>query len=357
MINELVVHLGDTKTGSTSIQKALVAKAYDIPNKTLIYPTVNNHIGMAKTLTLKRRFAEREKRFKRVYEVLGKSDADYGVVSAEHFQFVDPVVFDEAIKTYWPKLRDRIRLVAYVRPHGSKILSAFAERVKLGNDVETIERFIQTSSDKRMFDYTERFSKWRDVFGDRFTLRPFIRDELYNRDAIQDFFHFLVGGPEFRITEEIAANSSLTVSQLALLRKMHVQLAKHKKDKKGAAKFKEGKGSVGRVMAEYMRDNPLGQDGEKVKLPSSKIDFIKERYAEDAKALDAAFFSGSPMFNDLQQIEKSATDKPQPLKAGKYFSKDVLQSVNIFSDVLGDIVVNAPTSTKKAISKSRSGTE
>ncbi|PCI44584.1 MAG: hypothetical protein COB49_10930, partial [Alphaproteobacteria bacterium] len=59
MINELIIHLGDTKTGSTSIQKALVRNICQAPGKTIIYPTKNNHIGLAKTLDQKRRFNER----------------------------------------------------------------------------------------------------------------------------------------------------------------------------------------------------------------------------------------------------------------------------------------------------------
>lgn len=357
MINELVIHLGDTKTGSTSIQKALVAKAYDIPGKTLLYPTMNNHVGLAKTLTLQRRFEEREKRFTRVYKAVKASDADFGIVSAEHFQFVDPRVLNEAIESYWPDLRDRIRLVAYVRPHGSKILSTFAERVKLGSDIETLEDFIDMASKKRLFDYAERFAAWREVFGARFTLRPFIRDRLYKRDAVQDFFRYVVGNEGFEITEEIAANSSLTISQLALLREMHRYLAERTQNEEGLPQYREARGSVGRVMAEYMRDNALGQDGEKVRIPASRVDFIKERYAADAEALDTAFFDGFPMSDELEKIGKSTTEAAQSLEASDYFSPDVLNCIGIFSNVLADLTAQSPGQIKTAITRSRAGTD
>lgn len=358
MINDIVIHLGDTKTGSTSIQKALVAKAYDIPGKTLLYPTMNNHVALAKTLTLERRFSEREKRFTRVYGAFKASDADYGIVSAEHFQFVDPHVLNEAIESYWPGLRDRIRLVAYVRPHASKILSTFSERVKLGAGIETLEDFIDLMSEKRAFDYADRFAAWRQVFGARFTLRPFIRDRLYKRDAVQDFFRYVLGGDGFEITEEIAANSSLTVSQLALLREMHGYISRRAKEKgKKGGQFKEAQGSVGRVMAEYMRDNALGQDGLKVRIPASKAAFIKERYAADAAALDRAFFDGAPMSEDLEKVGSNTAEAAQSLRASDYFSSDVLNSVAIFSNVLADLAVQSPEHIKTAITRSRAGPE
>lgn len=357
MINELILHLGDTKTGSTSIQRALVGEAYDIPGKTLFYPTKNNHVGLAKTLTLKRRFSEREKRFHRVYEALQSSDADYGIVSAEHFQFVDPRVLNEAIEAHWPGLRDRVRLVAYVRPHASKILSAFAERTKLGSGTETLEGFIDMMSEKRAFDYAERFAAWREVFGTRFTLRPFIRDRLYKRDAVQDFLHYVLEGEGFEITEDIAANSSLTISQLALLREMHRYLAERTQNQEGAPQFKEARGSVGRVMAEYMRNNPLGQGGAKLRIPASKVAFIKDRYAADAEALDTAFFDGFPMSDDLETIEQGSIEGTQSLEASDYFSADVLNSVAVFSSVLADLTAQSPGQIKTAITRSRSGND
>ncbi|MFT7595545.1 MAG: hypothetical protein ACI8R4_002874, partial [Paracoccaceae bacterium] len=51
MINELIIHLGDTKTGSTSIQRALVNKACKSPGVSIEYPTANNHTALVNTLS------------------------------------------------------------------------------------------------------------------------------------------------------------------------------------------------------------------------------------------------------------------------------------------------------------------
>lgn len=356
MIEELIVHLGDTKTGSTSIQKVLAQKAYEIPGKSLCYPSKNNHIALAKTLTQKPRFKERETRFERVSEAFRKSGAEYGVISAEHFQSVDPRVLNDAIEAYWPQLRDRLRLVAYVRPHAGKFLSAFSERVKLGADLDSLEAFFGIYSKSGGLDYTPRFEQWRVVFGSRFELRPFIRDRLYQGDVVQDFFRHVVGAEDFRITSEVAANSSLTVSQLALLREMHRQLTVSTDVRKKQV-VREAKNSLGRIVSEYMQSVGLGADRSKLRMPAELSDRFKDRYAADAEALDKAFFDDFPMSDALEKSGRDVADAPQSLQAEDHFDPATISSVQVFSQVLADLVGAKPNQVKRAIGNIRTSDE
>lgn len=353
MIKELVLHLGDTKTGSTSIQQALVHKVCQAPGVSILYPTQTNHVAMAKTLTQKRRFEQRAKRFGRVMQSLKSSNADLAVVSAEHFQFVDPVVLQEAIEAYWPEIKDRIRLVAYVRPHAEKLLSSFAERVKLGVSLGSLEEFFEKGAAERVFLYAPRFDTWRGVFGDRFELRPFIRSRLYQGDVIHDFFRYLLGSEAFEITKNVSANTSLTVSQLALLREAQIILNDKIAGRK-APRFTEARSAMGRLLAEYMRMGDLGQDGAKLRIPATMTDRIQERYAADAKALDAAFFDGTPMFEALEAMDRSTVEAPQSLEAADYFSSDAVSSVRAFSHVLGDLLIADPENARAAVGDARS---
>lgn len=353
MINQLVLHLGDTKTGSTSIQNALVQKAYDIPGKTILYPTGSNHVAMAKTLTQQRRFGQRKPRLTRLNDVFLNSKADYGIVSAEHFQSVDPVVLNEAINTYWPKLKDRIRLVAYVRPHGDKVLSTFAERVKLGAMAPSLDVFFDKIETDFAFNYSSRFGKWREVFGARFQLRPFVRSHMHQGDVIQDFFRTILDGAPFEITHEIASNTSLRVGQLALLREAHSMINAKIADK-SAPKFREARGAFGRQVGEYMRQETLGQETEKLALHAALVERIKARYAKDAATLDAAFFDGTPMSDALEQLHKKQIATAQSLNAADYFSPEVLQSTRLLANVLGDVILGAPKDMQSAIGSARS---
>jgi len=354
MINELIIHLGDTKTGSTSIQKTLIGKGCVSPGKSILYPTKNHHLGLAKTLSTKRRFSERHERFNRIYEAFQNSDADYGIVSAEHFQFVEPEALSEAVETYWPDLAGSLRLVAYVRPHADKMLSAFSERIKLGSRLLSLNSFFDTLSDSDGLDYTPRFEKWRATFGDRFELRPFVRDELYHNDVVSDFYRVVLGSEDFAIKSPVEANPSLTVSQLSLLREVH----KGVNIKLGSAtgpRMREVRGSLGRLVTDHIQSTGLGQDGEKLRMPAALAARFTERYAADAEALDTAFFDKFLMSEALEKMQHKTIDTAQSLDATDYFPTDVISSVQSFAYVLADLVAQNPNKFKKMISGVRAG--
>lgn len=353
MIKELVIHLGDTKTGSTSIQNALVRGVCQVPGKTLFYPTRSNHVALAKTLTKKHRVDQRADRFNRLKTAFMNSDADIGIVSAEHFQFVDPNVLNEAIEAHWPMFRDRLRLVAYVRPHADKLVSTYSERVKLGGAVKGgIEAFFDTNSAINVFRYAERFGRWRTVFGDRFILRPFVRSELYQGDAISDFLRTILGQEDFEITGEIEANTSLTLAQLALMREMHKVLNAAIKSRKAPA-YSEARAAVGRLTGEYIRRHKLGRNSTKLAIPRSMADAVRARYGADAAAVDAAFFTGTPMTDALAGLDRKLVDQPQSLEARDHFGPKVIQATRIFAHVLSDMVQIDPEATRASIGKAR----
>ncbi|MDE4099389.1 hypothetical protein [Phaeobacter gallaeciensis] len=352
MINELVIHLGDTKTGSTSIQKVLAQKAYEVPGRSICYPGRTNHNPLGKTLSRRRLFKDRENRFREIAKVFLDSTADYGIVSAELFQSVDPRVLNDAIETYWPQFRDRLRLVSYVRPHAEKFLSSFSERVKLGAEFESLDAFLEDQSRNGTLDYTPRFESWRGVFGNRFELRPFVRERLCRGDVVQDFFQYVSGTEDFKITSRIEANSSLTVSQLAFLKEMHVQL-KAGMGARPKPVLKDAQNSLGRLVGEHMGANELGADGSKLRMPAELFERFRERYAADAEALDTAFFDGFPMSEALEKSAGNTADVPQSLKSEDYFDPATIRSLRTFSQVLADLLVEKPAQIKKAIGNIR----
>ncbi|WP_353351244.1 hypothetical protein [Aquicoccus sp. SU-CL01552] len=346
MINELVIHLGDTKTGSTSIQKALVRGQVKTPGISILYPTRSNHIALAKTLTLRRRLGQREARFGRLHEAFVQSDADYGIVSAEHFQMVDPLVLQQAIGEYWPDLQDQLRLISYVRPHAGKFLSAFSERIKLGADLDSLEQLFDIMTQSGVLDYTPRFQAWRDTFGDRFTLRAFIRDRMYNSDVVQDFFHTVLNSERFEIADAAPANPSLTVSQLALLRRVQTWAVAMAKGPKGPL-FRDAQGVFGRILADHLVQSGIGTDGAKLRMPASLATRFQERFAADAEALDVAFFEGFPFSDALEQSAAVVTAAPQSLRAEDHFDARMIEEVLVFARPLAERMAGNPGDFRK----------
>ena len=196
MAAELILHIGGFKTGSTSIQAALAKCNYTVPGKTILYPGVAEREGLAKSRGQHDRLARtpfpnqpvarhREARFAAVARRLRKSDADtdYAVLSAEMFEYVNPQLLAAEIDRHFPEYRDRLRIIGYVRPHAERLVSGYAERVKHGFFLGSLEEFHQASSVKDKphhwgFFYAQRFARWKACFGDAFQIRPMIRDRL-----------------------------------------------------------------------------------------------------------------------------------------------------------------------------------
>ncbi|WP_243612581.1 hypothetical protein [Shimia aestuarii] len=352
MTKELIIHLGDTKTGSTSIQQALVNGACELPGKSYYFPTHSNHNLLAHSLTQKTRLNEQPARFKRIAKALDQSDADFGVISAEHFQFVRPKVLLEAIETYLPAYKDNMRLVAYVRPHPEKILSAFSERLKLGEEIKSVPAFFERTSKRGIFLYHPRFKRWRNIFGDRFELRPFARSYLHDQDVVSDFFHFMLGTSDFELAKTVNANTSLTLGQLALQREVQLILRDTLKGLEDM-RYDEARTAIGRLLAEYMRTGDLGARDDKLLIPASLVGPIQKFYAADAEAMDADFFEGTPMTDALAKMDDKTIDTPQSLEAKDHFSKETIEAFHIFSRMLGDMVRLRPQRLRETLTETR----
>ena len=90
MIEEIVFHLGDCKTGTTSVQSVLASGAWESEAGQIAYPAKFNHMALARTLSVASEKQFQIKRFEKLRQALDNSDARYAVISAEHFEFVDP---------------------------------------------------------------------------------------------------------------------------------------------------------------------------------------------------------------------------------------------------------------------------
>ncbi len=352
MTKELIIHLGDTKTGSTSIQQALVHDACNAPGKSFFFPTHSNHNLLAHSLTQKSRLEERPKRFARIGNMLDESDADYGIISAEHFQFARPKVLLEAIETYLPQYKDRMRLVAYVRPHPEKILSAYSERLKLGEDIKSVPAFFERTSKRGIFLYHPRFTRWKTIFGDRFELRPFVRSHMYNQDVVSDFFRFVLGTTDFEVVKTVNANTSLTLGQLALQREVQLVLRERLKGF-DEMRYNEARTAIGRLLAEYMREGNLRSSDDKLLIPRSLVEPIQKFYAADAEAMDAHFFEGTPMADALANMADKTIDRPQSLDAADHFSQETIEAFRIFSRMLGDMARLRPQKLRETLTETR----
>lgn len=334
MVQDIVFHLGDCKTGTTSIQSVLAAGGVKSEAE-ILYTARFNHIPLAKTLSDENAGLQRKARFLKLRRALVKSDAPHAVISAEHFEFVDPEALDTALRQYMPGLRDQIRLIAYVRPHADRLVSTFAERAKKGGFMKDMPALHKRMLENGALMYTPRFEKWRQLFGDRFTLRPFVRDQMAEGDVVKDFLSYVLGNRSFDVAQPAGQNESLSVTDIAMMRFMHKILRNMDVD------LRDQQQSLGWFMSDYLAALPR-QDGEKPRLHVGLAEKVVKAYREDAAALDAAFFEGTPMSNALEQAPSKAVEQAQSFDPEDHFSEAERRRLTAIAQMFGHVIASDP---------------
>lgn len=316
----LVFHIGDPKTGSSSIQQALFGRTWSSPAQRIAYPDGLNAIPLAKSLYADAPPDQREKRFAATADWLNRQTDDIAVLSAEHFSFIPPATLKSAVEHFLPDHAGNIQVIAYVRPHIPRLISTFAQRVKTRGLKKTFESFCQVVTDKGQFRYTPRFVAWRETFGTGFTLRPMLRPLLWRQDVVADFLYNVLGSDDFTTDPTRDQNASPTLYHLACL--LLVQSALRQ-----ANIAQDLRHALCSRLAERLARDATPADA-RLKMPRPLLARMQDAHRDDATALDDAFFTGAPFSTALEAAALTATDEPQSIGAKDHFSASQRQALD-----------------------------
>lgn len=333
----LIFHIGDHKTGSTSIQYAFAQKRVQLEGRTVFYPA---KIALNQ---LRRHFEAEEDggpqaaaRAQKVFATLGErlkaADQDYCLVSAEGFETVPAASFHQTLRQHWMAGGERVRVIAYVRPHAARVISSFAERVKIGGgkviDTDPDGFFAQMQQVDR-FLYHARFMAWRQEFGDGFLLRPMIRDQLREGDVVQDFVHHAFDGTPFRLLEGASANESFCLEDLMRLKVLQSQMG----DLPQAVRHVFG-WEFGRVLGAM----PPSATRTRLQLHRGLAERIRDEYLEDARAMDRDFFGGKPLLEtELDRACADALPEPQSVLPEDHLPAEEIRSLTATGRILAGV--------------------
>lgn len=300
-MRRLVLHIGDCKTGSTSIQEALRRGEFTGVPMPLHFPADANHIPISRAFDGGDPAPLRD--------LLNAAGEGITVLSAEHFEFVDPAPLAEAIRRFWP---DEITVIAYARPHAEALFARYCENVKIGNLRGDAGQFHGAMLNRRRLFYAERFGRWRSAFGASFVLRPFALSELVQGDVVADFMEHAIGTGA-RAGEALRRNPVPKVEVLALLRALFDVLGRE-------GESKAARTALGRNLARAMVDI-----GNLVPVMDRKLaEAVAEAYREDAAETDRVFFGRPILGPALAASVDGAAEAPQSLEVGRYFTPETL---------------------------------
>jgi len=334
----LVIHIGDHKTGSTSIQTAFAQGNVTLKGRSVFYSAKIAH-NMLKTqcqaYARLNKPAGRKRAiavFEKLARKIRKSDADFCLISAEALEGVEPTLFHDVVTSYFAGVVDEVRVVAYVRPHAARLLSNFSEQTKIGGFSGGLEPYVQLAQEKGRFYYQPRFAAWRAAFGDAFMLRPMIRDQLVDGSVVHDFIRHGFGETGFQVTGNAPANESLSLQDLMRLKVLQSCCTRYPQKLRHALGWE-----FSRVVATL----PPCETRTKLTLHKALAEDIHDFYLNDARALDAEFFDGvSLMETELDKAVTTAPEAAQPVEPEAHFSASELRALHLLSEMVAGMLEN-----------------
>jgi len=339
-MKQLYLHIGDCKTGSTVIQ-TMLAGGHAAPEQSrLFYPGQSAHGRLVTSLGRLRDIYP--KPWKHVAKRLDQQAWDVAVLSSELFEFSKPDRVAKAIRENLPEYADTLKIIAYVRPHASRVLSQFAENLKLGHSTGDMADFANRFLGIGRMNYIARLARWKAEFGDRLIVRPFVRDFLEAGDVRVDFMRQILADEPFELEGDQDNNSSLTLPDLTLMRLLQRRF-------EAAQVPMDNRVNFGKRFGRLLHARPTGQPGEKLALARGLYDQIATNCREDARQMDQVWVGAPCFLPALEQAENAVIDQPQSLEAADHHNPETLRQTQAWADLILRQMNDAPPEFRKRL--------
>lgn len=217
-MTKFIVHIGDGKCGSSSIQKSLFEIRKNLRRAGIIYETSAPKNGQFSLVSMIGRRTRGdadtlEKQSRQTLELIQTNlqPSDTVLLSGESFFSVPPDQMMRILEAIDPKI-EKLDVVAYVRSPHSMYLSLVQQTIK-GSSIYTKPESYVRGLDKVLSNWAS-FDR-----ADSLTVRHFDRAHLVDGDAVADFEHVLrdlACSPNLHLPRAVE-NTSLSAEQIVAL--------------------------------------------------------------------------------------------------------------------------------------------
>lgn len=338
---QVIVHVGDHKAGSTTIQSALARGDVTLEGGRLVYPLIGarfnqNHLAIrsAGKITLDRLrsgFAKgKSKRpgFGAVARVARKQSPDLTVLSAEELENAPPKALAAELDAHFPTGEGALWVVSFIRPHAGRAISGLAEQIKIGwaGPDPWASHIVKMKTRLR---FAPRVAAWREVFGPAYVVRPMIRGELENGDLLQDLFAHTIGPGRVKVRPGPSANESLGIEDLMRLQVVQQALPAFSRWQHHDI----GWNLAQHLIAQSRADSPRTP----LRLHRALAEELHAALRDDAAALDTLICGGRPVFSgELDRAVDTAVPEQMSLRPQDWLSGDEIRSLQAMAGLIGD---------------------
>jgi len=272
---------------------------------------------------------------------LAEADWDVAVLSSELFEFSQPARVARALRENLPEHADTVKIIVYVRPHAGRVLSQFAENLKLSHDTGTMAQFLDRFIGAGRLNYAKRIDAWHEHFPGRLIVRPFIRDHLHKGDVRDDFLSIILNGGAYTRGGEQDPNASLCLGDLAIMRLLQRRFCEA-----GEVPI-ENRVAFGKVFARLLQARAPTGACEKLGLPRGLYDQIRAHCLKDAQIMDKTWMSSPCFEHALENAGADVIAHPQSLEAEIHHSAETLRQTMVW----GDLILRQMQDPPKAFTK------
>jgi hypothetical protein len=301
----LYLHIGQPKTGSTSIQESLVLNKIILKRKgisTFDCLIEHNHKNLAcycfddKKISREKEAAGittgsklagfRRKLKNEMSKEIVSSECRSWIISSESLTELESESEKLRLKNLLSEFFSEIVLIGYFRKQDAHILSGYSQKVKSGEYLPlNIPNILKLR--RKKYNYPGFIKSWERVFGSgSFIPRIFHPDFLVKSSSVLDFYQ-VIGASDIKDNTKLFSNQSLSGGAIESLKLINRILSEN-----GVVLSSEDRAEL----IEMINKNTLGK---KMKLSTEELNLIREEVSANNKIFLADYFN-SLEFNPLE---------------------------------------------------------
>lgn len=319
-----ILHIGTTKTGSTSIQKFLSGNRKLLAEKGICYPEALGEVshnkipvylqGRLTQSQMQRKHGIRTEQDYAAFEQqlpaalaaeIGTASAEQIVISSEHMhsRCAEPEQFARLKELLAPALQGReVRVVVYLRPQIHHAIALYSTMLRHGLDEDInsfLKRRMARGAKRRYFDFRKILRMWAREFGEEaLDVRPFSAVKGLPHGVLSDFGPVLglqMTEPELQFPER--ENSSMGSWAAEVLRLLNSET-------EGCSLAPESRKLLRRWLREEVPPGKVRPDPETARA-------FQKSFASSNDWVTARYFASCP---EALEVDWSAFDvsAPQP---------------------------------------------